>query len=174
MLMEMAQIVAKRGTCPRLQVGAVFSKEGRVIAMGYNGVPAGLPHCEHILWEVGKGTPCPEELKATARHFKILPKPGYTWEWDGQALNVYQGSEVRGCQRAEHAERNGIAFAARYGVALDGSELHVTHAPCAACAMSIINAGIVTVTYDTPYRITAGVELLRSAGLEVIALRLLE
>ena len=31
MLMQMAEVVAQRGTCSRLQVGAIFAKDGRVI-----------------------------------------------------------------------------------------------------------------------------------------------
>lgn len=47
MLMEMATVVAKRGTCSRLQVGAIASRDGRVLCTGYNGAPSGLPHCNH-------------------------------------------------------------------------------------------------------------------------------
>lgn len=72
------------------------------------------------------------------------------------------------CTVAEHAERNGIAWAARKGVKLEGSELHVTHAPCLPCSMSVVNAGIVRVTYDIPYRLPDGLKLLASAGLEVV------
>lgn len=47
MLVQIAEVVAKRGTCSRLQVGAVLAKDSRVISTGYNGPPAGMPHCEH-------------------------------------------------------------------------------------------------------------------------------
>ena len=130
MLMQVALVVAQRGTCDRLQVGAVISRDGRIIVTGYNGAPAGLPHCNHAA----------EPIEMT----------------------------VSGCQQAEHAERNAIAFAARYGLALDQSELFCTHAPCANCARSIINAGIKSVTYVVPYRRTEGVELLMLAGIDVL------
>lgn len=45
---EMAQHVATRATCPRAQVGCVFAKENRVIALGYNGSPSGLDHCTDV------------------------------------------------------------------------------------------------------------------------------
>lgn len=45
MLAEIASIVAKRSTCPRKSVGAIIAREGRVLSMGYNGAPSGLPHC---------------------------------------------------------------------------------------------------------------------------------
>jgi dCMP deaminase len=50
--LEMAKLIATRGTCPRRQVGCVLvDKRGRVLSMGYNGVPSGRPHCTD--------TPCP-------------------------------------------------------------------------------------------------------------------
>ena len=43
---KMAQLVSERGTCPRRKVGAVFvNKRSHVIATGYNGNAAGMPHC---------------------------------------------------------------------------------------------------------------------------------
>ncbi len=44
--MQMARLVATRGTCERLQVGAVLvNADRRVVATGYNGAPAKTPHC---------------------------------------------------------------------------------------------------------------------------------
>lgn len=44
-----AQVVALRGTCPRLQVGAVVvSADGIVVATGYNGAPRSLLHCAEV------------------------------------------------------------------------------------------------------------------------------
>lgn len=45
MLMEVAHVVAKRGTCFRLKVGAVLSLDGRIISIGYNGSRPGHAHC---------------------------------------------------------------------------------------------------------------------------------
>ena len=45
-LMAMAATLSTRGTCPRLQVGCILaSPEGRILGGGYNGAPAGAPHC---------------------------------------------------------------------------------------------------------------------------------
>lgn len=47
--------------------------------------------------------------------------------------------------------------------------MYVTHSPCRDCAKLIINAEIARVVYKVPYRDTSGVELLRSAGVEVLS-----
>lgn len=44
--MEIAQVVMKRSTCLRRQVGAVIVKDKRIMTTGYNGVPSGIEHCE--------------------------------------------------------------------------------------------------------------------------------
>ncbi len=44
--MEMAEVAKKRSTCTRRQVGAVIVKDNRIMTTGYNGVPAGIEHCE--------------------------------------------------------------------------------------------------------------------------------
>jgi dCMP deaminase len=44
--MEIASVVAKRSTCLRNQVGALFVKNKRLLTTGYNGAPAGLQHCD--------------------------------------------------------------------------------------------------------------------------------
>lgn len=43
--MQTAMTMAERSTCHRRKVGAVAVKDKRIIATGYNGVPAGFPHC---------------------------------------------------------------------------------------------------------------------------------
>ncbi len=47
--------------------------------------------------------------------------------------------------------------------------MYVTHMPCKDCAKLIINAEICRVVWETPYRITDGVELLASVGIEVFS-----
>ncbi len=43
--MEITQVVAKRSTCLRRQVGCVIVKDKRLLTSGYNGAPSGLGHC---------------------------------------------------------------------------------------------------------------------------------
>jgi len=46
--MEVAEVVRKRSTCMRRQVGAVIVKDNRILSTGYNGAPKGLRHCEEV------------------------------------------------------------------------------------------------------------------------------
>jgi dCMP deaminase len=46
--MQIATVVARRSTCLRNQVGAVFVRNKRILSTGYNGAPAGLQHCDEV------------------------------------------------------------------------------------------------------------------------------
>jgi len=46
--LEIAALVKTRSTCLRRQVGAVFVRDRRMLATGYNGAPGGLKHCEEV------------------------------------------------------------------------------------------------------------------------------
>lgn len=82
--------------------------------------------------------------------------------------NVLENNHEAGCQRAIHAEANAIAFAARYGVAIDECAMYCTHGPCLKCAQLIVASGIIAVHYQTPYRLSAGLELLDQANVPAV------
>lgn len=86
--MEIAHTVAKQGTCDRLQVGAVIHRQGRIIVTGYNGVPAGLPHCNHAAEEpvVGEERGCQLAVHAEANTIAFAAK--YGLEIGGADLTV--------------------------------------------------------------------------------------
>jgi dCMP deaminase len=46
--MQITLQVARRSTCPRAAVGAVIVRDKRILTTGYNGAPAGLPHCTEV------------------------------------------------------------------------------------------------------------------------------
>lgn len=46
--MDIAFTVAERSTCDRAHVGAVLVRDRRILTTGYNGAPAGLPHCDEV------------------------------------------------------------------------------------------------------------------------------
>jgi len=46
--MEIAEVVRKRSTCLRRQVGAVIVRDRQILTTGYNGVPRKLKHCSQV------------------------------------------------------------------------------------------------------------------------------
>lgn len=59
--MELAQKLAERSHCVKMHVGAVLTKDTRIVSLGYNGPPAGTHNCD-IEWPV-EG--CPRDSKGS-------------------------------------------------------------------------------------------------------------
>jgi len=81
--------------------------------------------------------------------------------------HVHESSEP-GKSGFIHAETNALVKCDyNYG---KQKHMYVTHSSCRDCAKLIINAEIARVIYDVPYRDPSGIELLRSAGVEVLSI----
>lgn len=59
--MELAVNLARRSHCVKRQVGAVLTKDTRIISIGYNGPPAGTHNCDEEWGEQG----CPLDSKGS-------------------------------------------------------------------------------------------------------------
>jgi dCMP deaminase len=118
--MEVCRSIAKRATCDRGRSGCVIARDHQILATGYVGAPAGLPHCD----EVG------HQLK------QLIHESGVV---------------TTHCVRTVHAEQNAICQAARRGIAIGGATLYCRMTPCRACAMMIVNCGIVRVVCERKY-----------------------
>lgn len=59
--MELAINLAKRSHCVKAQVGAVLTKDTRIISIGYNGPPAGTHNCDIDFGAEG----CPRDSKGS-------------------------------------------------------------------------------------------------------------
>lgn len=57
--MELAGNLAARSHCVKIHVGAVITKETRIVSLGYNGPPAGTHNCDVEWPETG----CPRSSK---------------------------------------------------------------------------------------------------------------
>ncbi len=70
-----------------------------------------------------------------------------------------------------HAEANAITKVAKSGNSSEGATLYVTTSPCVECSKLIIQAGITRVVFKEQYRVSKGLDLLRSVGVEVVDLK---
>jgi dCMP deaminase len=59
--MDLAHSLSLRSHCVKLQVGAVLTKDTRIISLGYNGPPAGTHNCD----EEWPGVGCPRDSKGS-------------------------------------------------------------------------------------------------------------
>ena len=57
--MELAENLAQRSHCVKIQVGAVLTKDTRIVSLGYNGPPAGTHNCDMEWPKEG----CPRDSK---------------------------------------------------------------------------------------------------------------
>jgi dCMP deaminase len=114
--LNIAHTVAWRADCTRSQVGALLlSRTHRVLSVGYNGLPAGIPGC------------------ASAGN---CPRGRLTRE------ECEPNSDYANCA-ATHAERNAIEHARPEELA--SATLYVTRDPCPACWTLIRACGIARV-----------------------------
>jgi dCMP deaminase len=51
--MELAVNLARRSHCGKMKVGAVITRETRIVSLGYNGPPAGTHNCDEEWPETG-------------------------------------------------------------------------------------------------------------------------
>jgi len=149
---DMAVLVAAQSTCCRLQVGAVMVKDGRVISIGFNGVPSGQRHCDEHFKEIYQ-----KEFTGKHKSFEDFIKTKDFFEIHGAFSN---DNEL-------HAEQNAILFAAKNGIATEGSHLYITLSPCINCAKIIIVSGIKKVFFKELYdRSQEGINFLNKNGVE--------
>lgn len=119
--LDIAQTVAKRGTCLRRKFGAIIVKNDGIIATGYNGAPRGRKNC------------CD------------------TGDCTRERLNIPRGQRYELCRSVHaeanciiSASRNEMIGSTLFLACLDGAtgELCGGVEPCSMCKRLIINAGI--------------------------------
>lgn len=112
-----------RADCLGRRVGAVITREGRVVSTGYNGTPFGMPNCSD-----GGCHRCSQRDVNTSLR--------------GGAYDI--------CV-CVHAEQNAILTAARFGQQTLGASLTSTTQPCFGCLKEMLQAGIIEVHYLHPW-----------------------
>ncbi len=125
--MELVAATARRSTCLRRAVGCVLLNErGHVLATGYNGVAAGLPHCN-------------EEVR----------QPGAVLSWPNACPGARSpsGQNLDGCQ-AIHAEQNAL-LQCRDVYAIHTA--YVSTSPCVTCVKLLLNTSCTRIVFEEPY-----------------------
>ena len=128
LFLEVAAVMSKRSTCSRRQVGAVITHENRIIASGYNGSPAGEPHCID----------------------GACPRGQLTYE---QLAGGSDYSSGAGKCIAIHAEENAILHATGDNVLegeLSACTIYTTDQPCSQCQTLIDYVGITHIIWERP------------------------
>lgn len=149
-MINTAYIWAKESYAERLKVGAVLSKDGRVLLTGYNGT-------------ISKTS---NECETICKHCKGSGKYQISnLEYDD--CDKCQGKGKITSAYLLHAEQNIITWAARKGIATEDTTLYITHNPCKECAKLIAGAGISRVVFKEYYRDKDGIEFLESLNIKV-------
>jgi len=165
-LLETAKLWAEMSSCKRLKVGAVVSKNNRIISTGYNGTTAGSDNCCEDTFYL-----CPEcdksnENKEFFTHTKV--NGSYFCPYCGNKVEPEKIKKITKTNDLTiHAEQNALIFCAKEGLATNGCDIFVTHSPCMQCAKLIAQAGIKRVIYHFDYRDSCGIDFLRGLGIEV-------
>lgn len=136
--MDVAQLTSTLSYATRLQVGAVIVKGHKILATGYNKMPAG--------WDNN----CEDEI-------------GHVLD---DANNIVE-TRLKTKQEVLHAEMNCLMKVASSTESSENSTMFCTHAPCIHCAKLIYQSGIGSLYYRNTYRDTAGLEFLEKSGVSV-------
>lgn len=146
--LNMTRLVASRSTCLRRAVGCVLiNHRGHVLATGYNGVPAGAPHCNQ-----------PDDT--------LTPAPGLSYPHACAGAEEASGVGLDGCD-AIHAEQNALL---QCGDVFEIETAYVTTAPCVTCTKLLLNTGCRRIVCLDDYA-ASGEDRWRKAGREWIRMQ---
>ena len=158
--MKLALLTAQRATCCRRQVGCVLlNARGHVLATGYNGVAAGLPHCNEVTDEVVN--PALAKGDGTYRVAEHWERP--TIKVHGHSCSgasAPSGQSLDACQ-AIHAEQNAMLQCR------DVYSIHtayVTASPCMTCIKLLLNTTCERIVFVEEYPHPEARKLWESAG----------
>jgi dCMP deaminase len=153
--MQLATITAGRTTCCRRAVGCVLlNARGHVLATGYNGVAAGLPHCN----EPGYAYTSSIDVPGAVVVHGIAVKYAYPHACSG--ATAPSGTNLDACQ-AIHAEQNAL-LQCRDVYAIH--TCYVTASPCVTCCKLLLNTGCERIVYAEEYPHSAAKDLWVGAG----------
>ena len=133
--MDMVRVVCERSTCLRRSVGCVLvNSRNHVLATGYNGVAAGMPHCNEavdvLCQALGDGVTVKQE------YLHACP-----------AAKAASGTRLDECE-AIHAEQNALL---QCGDVWEIDTCYVTDSPCMHCMKLLSNTSCRRIIYAKEY-----------------------
>lgn len=142
--MELAQVTAKRSTCCRRNVGCVLvNSRGHIIATGYNGVAAGMPHCN-------------EDIGRPSADGKVVPY--YPHACIG--ATAPSGTNLDDCQ-AIHAEQNALLQCKDvYAI----HTAYVTVSCCVTCVKLLLNTSCERIVFLEEYPHSEAKKIWEASG----------
>lgn len=154
--MRMATLVATRSTCLRRTVGCVLvNARSHVIATGYNGVAAGLPHCNKLI----------DKSSSVNGTINILIGANNKYPNACEGATLPSGEGLDKCQ-AIHAEQNALL---QCRDVYEIFSCYTTTLPCITCAKLFLNTGCQRIVYGETYPHQAEVEkLMEARGIALI------
>lgn len=151
MYMQQAHFIASQNTaCPSRQVACVIvDANNKVKGTGYNGPPAGNPHCHEMDYLTNIVVPRltedqQESLRLTFGSIEDGLKQCELCRQCPRKFLGYKSGEALDLCSCQHAESNALINAA---CDLSGCAAYMTVAPCKDCAGKLINARIVEIHY---------------------------
>ena len=171
--MDLVEYIASRNTiCGSRKVAALLvDPNNKVRGIGFNGPPAGTPHCDHMGYLISVVEPMLDDNKRSSLML------GYTSVRAGlQACSNakacprkflgYKTGELSHMCSCQHAETNAIINAA---CDISGCALYCTLSPCVNCAGALINARVAEVHFPEGQWYQPQAEfLLRQAQVEIV------
>lgn len=145
--LQLALVTARRSTCARRSVGCVLmNSRGHILSTGYNGVAAGLPHCNHT------------EVVVDNDWHNTFATEVMTHACSG-AMSP-SGTNLDGCQ-AIHAEQNALL---QCRDVYDIHTAYVTASPCITCCKLLLNTSCQRIVFVEEYPHSAAKDLWIASG----------
>lgn len=153
--MKLVGVVAQRSRAVRKQVGAVAVRGRNIIGYGWNGTPSGDDNC------CEDKTYMPPKKAMFVGEYQPDPSD-YPYEDEhGRYYLTTKDSVV-------HAEENAVCKIAESTESSSGATMYTTLAPCIRCSRMMYSSGFVRLVYGENYRDPAGIDFLKSKGVDVV------
>lgn len=147
-MMEIAKLTASMSKATKLQVGAVFERDGRPLCTGWNGILEGI-----------EDDSCEEEVGCSCS------SNGYINEYCSRCYGT--GKVLKTKDELIHAEMNALRYMAKAGISTKDATLYITHSPCINCAKHIAGIGLKRIVYNEEYKSRDGIELLQRYNIKI-------